>query len=255
MPHVTNSKNFAHWTQNPTGNGTVSVLEDSRLRLQNPDATSRALVFRNVMLMPGDVITMYAVGKTTSLTAGELLMGIDYPIGTRKAVTQFNHNDGTQLRICQWKVPVEWTPTSARVWCGLSMGTVAIAYLTDLWFEIESHNLMSRRILMDGVIDITAGVTSLSSIYDSTNVGTITASSINIDIAPASFAAGNRRPLAYISPMHNTSEDYTKGVLVPVCNFTAGNVLNVRLLNPTTGATVGVTGATINKTFAFRVMI
>lgn len=255
MSYIMNSKNFSQWNFGPTGSGSVSSQSDGRLRMQNTDATSRALVYRDVMLMAGDVVTIYGIGKTTSLSSGQFMMGIEYPIGTRKSLAYYNHNEDSLLLKCSWKVPVDWGPTSVRIWCGLPSNTVAIAYITDLWFTIDSENLGSRRVLMDGVLEIASGVSSLSTVYDSSNVGTISAASINVDISPLSFSAGNRRPIAFLQPIFNTSETYASGVLVPVGNFTSGGVLNIRLVNPTTGSAVGVTGSGINKTIAFTVYI
>ncbi|TKU04065.1 hypothetical protein FDW89_01630 [Citrobacter sp. wls830] len=255
MSFITNSKNFSHWTFNQTGSGTVSTLSDGRIRMQNPDTTSRAMVYRDVMLMPGDIVTIYGVGKTTSLTSGQFMMGIEYPVGTRKSLANFNHNEDSLLLKCSWKVPVDWGATSVRIWCGLPSNTVAIAYMTDLWFTIESQNLGSRRILMDGVLEIAAGVASISTVYDRMNIGTVNASGINVDISPLSYTAGDRRPLSFTQQVFNSSENYSSGMLVPVSNFTSSGVLNIRLINPTTGNAVGVTGSTIYKTLAFSVYI
>lgn len=255
MKQVINSRNFSHWTILNTGSGTTSVVSDGRLRMQNTDSSSRATVFRDIMLMPGDTVTVYGIGRTTSLSSGTFMLGVDYPAGTRLAQANYTHNEDSLLLKCSWKVPVDWGPTSVRIWCGLPLNTVAIAYMTDLWIEIDSENLSSRRILMDGVLELSAGVASISTTYDRCNVGSVTASSINVDITPAVFSAGDRRPLAFVQPIFNSSETYSSGVLIPVANFTSTGVLNIRLLNPSTGATVGVTGSTIYKTIAFTVYI
>lgn len=255
MKTLNNSKNFSHWTVGASGTGSVTAQTDGRLRMQTNDTSSRAFVYRDITLSGGDSVTIFGIGKTTSLTAGKLIMGVEYPVGTRKMISSFTHNEDSNLHTCTWKVPAEFPPTTVRIMCGLTTGTQAIAYMTDLWFEIDSVNLGSRRILMDGVLEIAAGVASISTVYDRQNVGTVNASSINVDISPLSYTAGDRRPLAFIQPAFNSSETYASGLLVPVCNFTSGNVLNIRLINPTTGSAVGVTGATIYKTLAFTVYI
>lgn len=255
MKQIINSRNFSHWNFLNTGSGTTMVVLDGRLRMQNPDDSSRAMVIRDIMLMPGDTVTIYGIGRTTSLSSGAFIMGVEYPVGTRLAQANFIHNEDGLLLKCSWKCPVDADPRTVRVVCGLPTSTTAIAYMTDLWIEIDSENLSSRRILMDGVLEINAGVASISTIYDRCNVGSVTASSINVDITPAAFTKGDRRPLAFVQPIFNTSETYESGVLIPVANFTSAGVLNIRLLNPTTGATVGVTGASIYKTIAFTVYI
>ncbi|HCJ9609227.1 TPA: hypothetical protein PX230_001264 [Escherichia coli] len=253
MKSLSNSKNFSHWTIGTSGTGVVASLSDGRLRMQTTDTSSRAFVYRDITLSGGDTVTIYGIGKTTSLSSGNLIMGVEYPVGTRKMVSSFTHNEDSRLHVCSWKVPAEYGQTTVRIMCGLTTGTTAIAYMTDLWFEVDSVNLGSRRILMDGVLEIAAGVSSISTNYERSNVGTVNSSGINIDISPLSYTAGDRRPIAFVQQAFNSSETYTNGLLVPVCNFTSGGVLNIRLLNPTTGSTVGVTGSTIYKTLAFTV--
>lgn len=255
MKQIINSRNFSHWTPLNSGSGTTSVVSDGRLRMQTTDNSSRAMMFRDIMLMPGDTVTVYGIGRTTSLSSGALILGVDSPPGTRLAQANYTHNEDSLLLKCSWKMPVDAAPRAVRVYCALPKSTTAIAYMTDLWIEIDSENLSSRRILMDGVLELSAGVASISTTYDRCNVGSVTASSINVDIRPEVFTAGDRRPLAFVQPIHNTSETYASGVLIPVANFTNAGVLNIRLLNPTTGATVGVTGASIYKTIAFTVYI
>lgn len=255
MKQVINSRNFSHWNFLNTGSGTTMVVSDGRLRMQNPDNSSRAMVVRDIMLMPGDTVTIYGIGRTTSLSSGAFILAVEYPVGTRLAQANYTHNEDSLLLKCSWKCPVDAAPRTVRVVCGLPTSTTAIAYMTDLWIEIDSENLSSRRILMDGVLEISAGVASISTTYDRCNVGSFTASSINVDIRPEDFTAGDRRPLAFVQPIFNTSETYASGVLIPVANFTSAGVLNIRLLNPSTGAAVGVTGSTIYKTIAFTVYI
>lgn len=255
MKQVINSRDFSHWNILNSGSGTTMVVPDGRLRMQTTDNSSRAMVFRDIMLMPGDTVTIYGIGRTTSLSSGALILGVDSPVGTRLAQANYIHNEDSLLLKCSWKMPIDATPRLVRIYCALPNSTTAIAYMTDLWFEIDSENLSSRRILMDGVLELSAGVASISTTYDRCNVGSVTASSINVDITPAAFIKGDRRPLAFVQPIFNSSETYASGVLIPVANFTSTGVLNIRLLNPSTGATVGVTGSTIYKTIAFTVYI
>lgn len=255
MKQVINSRDFSHWSFANTGSGTTMVVPDGRLRMQNPDNSSRAMLVRDIMLMPGDTVTIYGIGKTTSLSSGAFIMGVDSPIGKRLAQANFIHNEDSLLLKCSWKMPIDAEPRLVRIYCGLPLSTTAIAYMTDLWFEIDSENLSSRRILMDGVLELSAGVASISTIYDRCNVGSVTASSINVDITPAAFIKGDRRPLAFVQPIFNNGETYESGVLIPVANFTSAGALNIRLLKPSTGAAVGVTGPTIYKTIAFSVFI
>ncbi|HCJ8179829.1 TPA: hypothetical protein NV830_001163 [Escherichia coli] len=255
MKQIINSRNFSHWDFLNTGSGTTMVVPDGRLRMQNPDDSSRAMVIRDIMLMPGDTVTIYGIGRTTSLSSGAFIMGVEYPVGKRLAQANFIHNEDSLLLKCSWKCPVDAEPCTVRLACGLPKSTTAIAYMTDLWIEIDSENLSSRRILMDGVLEINAGVASISTAYDRCNVGSINASSVNVDISPAVFTAGDRRPLAFVQPIFNTKETYSSGVLIPVADFTKAGVLNIRLQNPATGNLVGVTGASIYKTIAFTVYI
>lgn len=255
MKQVINSRDFSHWKFENTSSGTTMVMPDGRLRMQTTDNSSRALVIRDIMLMPGDTVTIYGIGRTTSLSSGAFIMGVDSPIGKRLAQANFIHNEDSLLLKCSWKMPIDAEPRPVRIYCGLPLSTTAVAYMTDLWFEIDSENLSSRRILMDGVLELRAGEASISTTYERCNVGSVTASSINVDITPATFIKGDRRPLAFVQPILNTRETYASGVLIPVANFTNAGALNIRLLNPSTGAAVDVTGSTIYKTIAFSVFI
>ncbi|MEY0055251.1 hypothetical protein AB7W56_10295 [Providencia rettgeri] len=256
MSYIHVERDFSNWNKYTSGTGNIQITEDGRIRLQNSDSQSRALLQRNIMLMAGDEVTVYAVGKTTSLTAGALVVAIEQPSTVRKDLVQFDHNEDSILNKVSWKLPAEFSATAVTLTVGLPSGTEAIAYLTDLYFEIKSENLGSRRVLMDGVVKITNGIAELESNYEHRNVGSVTTASINLDIKPINIVALDRLPHVQITSIFNTDDKpVSNAILQPVASFTKAGVLNIRLQNPLTGNAVGVTGDAINKTISFSVFI
>lgn len=256
MSFIHSERDFSNWRQYTSGSGSVMITQDGRFRFQNSDKTSRALAQRNLMLMAGDEVTIYAAGKTTSLASGDFVIAIECPLTVRKNLIQFNHNEDTSLHKVSWKVPTEYPASVVGLSVGFPYGAEGIAYLTDLYFEIKSENLGVRRILMDGVVKITNGVAELDATYDNRNIGSISAASINLDINTKDYVALDRMPVINISTIWNNNDKPVSGaILQPIATFNKVGALNIRLQNPITGNAVGVTGEAINKTISFSVFI
>lgn len=256
MGFIHSERDFSNWNQYTSGSGSIMITQDGRFRFQNSDKTSRSLAQRNIMLMAGDEITVYAAGKTTSLASGNFVIAIEHPLTVRKNMIQLNHNEDTSLHKVSWKVPAEYPVSIVGLTIGLPSGSEGIAYLTDLYFEIKSETLGTRRILMDGVVKITNGVVALDATYDHRNIGNISAASINLDINAKEYVALDRMPVINISTIWNNNDKPVSGaILQPIATFNKAGILNIRLQNPITGNAVGVTGEAINKTISFSVLI
>ncbi|HGN0026447.1 TPA: hypothetical protein ACKRFQ_002589 [Proteus mirabilis] len=256
MGYIHTERDFSNWTFGTSGTGNVQVTEGGHLRLQNSDASSRALVSRKIMLMAGDEVIVSCIGQTTSLQSGRFILAIEQPFTIRRNQTYFEHNEDAVLRRVSWKVPTEFPPTEVYLTVGLPNGTQGIAYITDLSFEVKSQNLGSRRILMDGVVKLTNGVATLDNSYDHRNVGEVIASSINLDVRPKEIVALDRLPIVNITSIYNADDKPVRNaILQPVASFTKAGALNIRLQHPIDGAMVGTTGEGINKTISFSVYL
>lgn len=256
MSYIHTERYFSNWVFGTSGTGNVQVTKDGILRLQNSDASSRALVSRRIMLMAGDEVIISCIGQTTSLQSGRFILAIEQPFTIRRNQTSFEHNEDAVLRSVAWKVPTEFPPTEVYLTVGLPNGTEGIAYITDLSFEVKSQNLGSRRILMDGVVKLTNGVATLDNSYDHRNVGDIIASSINLDVRPKEIVALDRLPIVNITSIYNADDKPVRNaILQPVASFTKAGALNIRLQHPIEGSLVVVTGEGINKTISFSIFI
>ncbi|KSY00110.1 hypothetical protein ACK4RQ_19265 [Proteus mirabilis] len=256
MSYIHTERDFSNWVFGTSGTGNVQVTKDGILRLQNSDASSRALVSRRIMLMAGDEVIISCIGQTTSLQSGRFILAIEQPFTIRRNQTSFEHNEDAVLRSVAWKVPTEFPPTEVYLTVGLPNGTEGIAYITDLSFEVKSQNLGSRRILMDGVVKLTNGVATLDNSYDHRNVGDIIASSVNLDVRPKEIVALDRLPIVNITSIYNADDKPVRNaILQPVASFTKAGVMNIRLQHPIEGSLVMVTGKGINKTISFSIFI
>ncbi|HGN0025761.1 TPA: hypothetical protein ACKRFQ_001880 [Proteus mirabilis] len=256
MGYIHTERDFSNWTFTTSGTGNIQITSSGNLRLQNSDATSRALVSRKLMLMAGDEITINCIGTTTSLQSGRFILAIEQPFTVRRNVTYFEHNEDAVLRRVSWKVPAEFPPTEVYITVGLPNRTEGIAYIADLNFEIKSQNLGSRRILMDGVVKLTNGVAKLDNSYDHRNIGEVVASNINLDVRPKEITPLDKLPIVNITSIFNVDDKPVRNaILQPIASFTKAGALNIRLQHPVEGTIVGVTGEGINKTISFSIFI
>ncbi|MBS6208593.1 MAG: hypothetical protein KH812_00720 [Proteus hauseri] len=256
MSYIHTERDFSNWSKYTSGSGHISVNNDGRIRLQNSDVESRSIINKSLLLMAGDEVTIYAIGQTTSLASGQCVIAIEHPNSIRKNIVTLNHNEDAVLHRVSWKVPTEYPPSIVNLIIALPYGTEGIAYFTDIYFEIKSQNLGSRRILMDGVVKLTNGVATLDNSYDHRNIGEVVASSINLDVRPKEIVALDRLPIVNITSIYNADDKPVRNaILQPVASFTKAGALNIRLQHPIDGVMVGTTGETINKTISFSVYI
>jgi len=253
------------WVQTTTGTGAITFFDNPENAQSTGDLvrtignnTSQATVHHDFSLSPGETIEVDVIARNLPGFVDTGSIYLESPIGNRVAevfVTSTNFQDSIAL---VWTSPFNegFAMTLVRVVFGSASTRDSQVEFYRPRVRLYNGLLASRRVLMDGEIDITAGVYTLLSDGDPFNVDPATiirnGATGELEIRPHMESSSPYRGKVHITPIRSGA---SKKYYIEARYTVSTGKIQIGFFDMGTSAAVDVNALVDTQLFAFSVYI